>query len=149
MVKLICAFYGDDVYDHDNKINDWGRVRIDSDDEQKIYLDKYTEQLDELFIRKRICWYNIFLLEMSEKEVVSTPLLCKYAPLRQRIVLNEVAKEDMLKAKTKCKSFDEIVEEVQAAAVFAAPPVVGNGIQYAMFEQPVVNPAFFNVAANP
>ena len=136
MAKMMCAYYGDDPYDHDNRISEWARIVIENDEMEETFLKKYTDQMTELFDRKRIVWYHIFLLDMSIDGVISKTLAFRYAPLRQRIVLNEVAKEDMLKAKTKRKSFDQVVEEIQAAPA-----------QYAMFEQPVVNLAGFGINA--
>lgn len=136
MAKIMCAYYGDDPYDHDNRVSEWARVPVPTEDEEAVFAKKYIEQMNELLERKRINWYNIFVLEMTKDGVTSHPVESRYLPLRQRIVLNEAAKEDMLKAKTKRKSFDQVVEEIQAAPA-----------QYAMFEQPVVNLAGFGINA--
>lgn len=150
MAKMMCAYYGDDPYDHDNRISEWARIVIENTEMEETFLKKYTDQMTELFDRKRICWYHIFLLDMTIEGVTSKTLAFRYAKLRERIVLNEAAKEDMLKAKTKRKSFDQVVEEFQAVPpAFAPQNVVGNGIQYAMFEQPVINAAqWADVAVN-
>lgn len=122
MAKILVGYYGDDPYDHDSHVSEWGRTVLRDDEHEKVLIDKYTEQLGELFASKRLCWYHVFLIDLSPQGATSSSIVSKYAPLKQRIVLNEAAKEDMLKAKTKRKSFDEVVVDMVNLA--AAPPPV-------------------------
>jgi hypothetical protein len=109
MGKLLVGYYGDDVYDHDNSVCEWGRTPIDDTNAEEMET-KYVETLSELYNRKRICWFHVLVLEMDREGSKSTTVVAQYRPLRHRIVLNEAAKEDMKNLKIKPKQLLEVAQ---------------------------------------
>jgi hypothetical protein len=132
MPKFCLAYYGDDPYNHDKSLSEWGRYYLKGEDDNAV-LERQTQQLEELFRKKRIAWYKVIVLDLTEAGDSFEVVAAKYHPLRHKIILNEEAKLDVENRKKEVKFQDLWNPAIAPQAVVDVPvginmwgDIVGN-----------------------
>lgn len=101
MPTKLTFFYGEDMYDHSNRIRSYHEELLHDPASAPQVIESITKQLLDLFKKKRVAWIHGHRVDFDAKGSSFTHLFSHYHPLKERIVLNGEAKNVVPQAMTK------------------------------------------------